>query len=97
MKIVAVIAATFCLAAVAASAAHAMNGGGANGVAKKSASVTNVIWNGLQVSLWNVPGNGIYAYKIIGPAAFASGWRFCETEHANSVDECLGAAHQAAR
>jgi hypothetical protein len=64
----------------------------------KFTAVSNTYWNGMRVSLWHVPGYGIYAYKIdylpgsAGIAAPSTGWQYCQnpTGYSASIEQCTG-------
>ena len=69
------------------------------GAGNKFAGAQNISWNGMQISLWTVPGVGLHAYQIRGPANLASGWRYCENQFGveTTVAQCLGVPAAPAR
>jgi hypothetical protein len=68
------------------------------GIPSKFTAVSNIYWNGMRVSLWHVPGYGIYAYKIdylsgsAGLTAPSTGWQYCQNPagYSESIEQCTG-------
>lgn len=66
---------------------------GAGGTARTSEPEGTLSWNGVEIRLWSISGQGLHAYRIVAPANLATGWRYCESSQGRrpSIEQCIGA------